>query len=254
MKTIAVICLKGGVGKTTLTVNLGAALSFFRKKVLLVDLDPQQDLTHILGFDTTRVKGVEHLLAGEMELPALVRPFKQDMDVIPAGKELKDLEILLARHYKKHAKFGQLLQKAFCGLDQTYDYLLIDCPPSAGLLNINALSFVTNAFIPLQCNYLGLTGAKKTISFVYRMRALYNQQLKIAAIIPTLYQEGKVAEFVAERLKRTFNGKMSETRIRTNHFLAEAPVFGKSIFEYKPLSGAAEDFVRLANEMIIRLG
>ncbi len=254
MKTIAVLNLKGGVGKTTISVNLSAALAELGNKVLLVDVDPQNDLTQFLGLDPARVKGVGYLLTADLPFRSVVRRYKNKFDFLPAGKKLKELELSLSRFYRKDRGFSLLLKNAFQRSKLDYDFIIFDCPPYVGLLNYNVLTYVENVILPTQCQYLSFEGSRRTVFFVHKIKALYNRHLKIAAVVPTMYDaRNKVSRYAIDRLRKTFDGKLTRTIIRVNVSLAEAPAFGKTIFEYKPKSRGAKDFWDLAHEMLVKI-
>ena len=253
METIALFNLKGGVGKTTLTANLGAAFSSFGKKVLLIDIDPQQNLTQNLGVNPMRVDGIEDFLAGKRSFEEVVKSYRGKFDFITAGKGLRDLEISLAANYHKDAKTGDFFRRAFAKVPLDYDYLIIDCPPSVNLLTTNALSFVKRVFVPVQCQHFALHGSKKTVSFVYKIKAFYNPGLSISAIIPVMYdRRNKLSDSIIKRLENMFRDKLTKTKISVNVALAESPGFGKTIFDYKPNSRGAKDIRNLAVEIMER--
>lgn len=253
MEKIALFNLKGGVGKTTLTVNLGAALSSFGKKVLLIDLDPQQNLTQNLGINPMRTEGIEDFLSGKLTFDEVVKTYRGKFDFIPAGKSLKTLEINLSAEYVSDQKSGNAFRRRFSRLNLDYDYLMIDCPPSTGLLTTNALAFVRKVYVPVQCHQFALHGSKKTVSFVYRVKAFHNPELVISAVIPVMYdRRNKLSDSIISRLETSFREKLTETKIGVNIALAEAPGFGKTIFDYKPNSRGARDIRNLALELLER--
>ena len=253
METIALFNLKGGVGKTTLTVNLGAALSSFGKKVMLIDLDPQQNLTQNLGINPMRAVGIEDFLEGKRRFEEVVKTYRGKFDFIPAGKSLKELDITLSAAYKSEQKAGNVFQRYFSRVKLDYDYILIDCPPSTGLLTMNALSFVKKVLVPVQCHQFALHGSKKTVSFVYKIKAFYNPELTIGGVIPVMYdRRNKLSDSIIQRLESSFRDKLMKTKIGVNIALAEAPGFGKTIFDYKPTSRGARDIKKLAVELMER--
>lgn len=257
MHAFAVVSLKGGVGKTTLVINLGAALSASGRKVLLVDLDPQHDLTQSLGIDAFRFKGVEFLLEKDLKFEEVLHVYNQNLHVLPAGKKLKKLELSLSNMFVKgkDSYFCSLLRNALEKDKERYDYILIDCPPAGGFLTMNALTFADNVLIPVQCHYLGFESIKRTFSLISKVRCFNNPRLKAAAVIPVMHDaRNKISGVIIERLKSTFNGTLSSSIIRINVALAEAPAFGKTIFDYKPDSRGAEDFRQLAAEIMTRHG
>ena len=241
LRTVALFNLKGGVGKTTLTVNLGAAFSKLGKKVLLIDIDPQQNLTQNLGINPMRVEGIDDLLIGKRTFEEVKKSYRGEFDFIPAGKGLREFEIQLAASYFKTNTTGNVFRKIF------------DNPPSVNLMTTNALAFVKHVYVPVQCQPFALQGSKKTVSFVYRIKALYNPMLSISAIIPVMYdQRNNLSDTIIERLKSMFREKLTNTKIGINVSLAESTGYGKTIFDYKPNSRGAKDILNLAVEILER--
>ena len=253
LRTVALFNLKGGVGKTTLTVNLGAAFSKLGKKILLIDIDPQQNLTQNLGINPMRVEGIDDLLIGKRTFEEVKKSYRGEFDFIPAGKGLREFEIQLAASYFKTNTTGNVFRKIFDKLQLEYDFIIIDCPPSVNLMTTNALAFVKHVYVPVQCQPFALQGSKKTVSFVYRIKALYNPMLSISAIIPVMYdQRNNLSDTIIERLKSMFREKLTNTKIGINVSLAESTGYGKTIFDYKPNSRGAKDILNLAVEILER--
>jgi chromosome partitioning protein len=250
MKKIAVLSLKGGVGKTTLSTNLGAALCNKGHRVLLIDMDPQNSLTETLGQEPATIKGIEFLLTGDLRFYEVLKCYDQKIDFLPSGKRLKDLEIWIATHHEKDPRFTSLLTEALENFQNRYDYIIIDCPPHAGLLNYNALSYANHLVIPVQCQHMGVEGARRTIYFFHKIKSRYNPDLKISALVPVMHDgRNKVSGMVVDELSKSFDGLLTKTMIRVNVSLAEAPAFQKTIFDYKPSSRGAKDFSALADEI-----
>lgn len=255
MISYAVLSLKGGVGKTTIALNLGAALSALDRRVLLVDLDTQHDLTFSLGVNAIQIKGIEFLLENDLRFEDILIKRSENLHLLPAGKKLKDLELSLSNMIgKRHdSYFSYLLKNALEPYSQNYDYLFIDCPPALGSLTINALSWVQHVVLPVQCQHLGFEATKKTVSYISKMRKFNNPEVRASVVVATMYDvRNKLSEQIIERLVRVFNGRLMRSVIRTNVSLAEAPGFGKTIFEYKPDSHGANDFQNLAYELITK--
>ncbi len=249
-RTIAVFNLKGGVGKTTLAVNLGAALHMLGKRVLLVDLDPQHDLTMYLGVNPAHLKGVEYFITRDLKFPEVVRSYNHKFDFLPSGKKLRDLEDLMSALYVNYKKMNYLIRDSFLPIEHRYDYIIFDCPPAGGQLTINALSYVQDVFLPVQCQFLALRGSKKALFLVYRVKTLFNPMLCLGAVIPVMYDpRNRLSSVIVEKLREAYGDYLTETKIRINVSLAEAPGFGKTIFDYKPFSRGARDFKRLAKEV-----
>ena len=253
MKTIAFVNQKGGVGKTTSVINCGAALAKAGKKILLVDLDPQGHLTMGLGQPAHLLEQtIYELLKGEATLEdCLIKPdhFKNRLALLPAGINLASVENELAtvpgREY--------LLQEALEQIADPYDYVLLDCPPSLGLLTINAFVAATDIYIPLQCEFLAMHGMNKLLEVAEVVKKRLNPGLEISGIICTMYDGRKVLnKEVVAKIKEHFGEKLFKTLIRDNISLAEAPGYGEDIFHYKPNSVGAWDYKRLAEEIINR--
>ena len=255
MITLAVVCLKGGVGKTTLSANLGAALNLKGKRVLLIDMDPQNDLTRCLGIDAFRIKGVEHLLEKQLPFEKVVHEYKPNFHLLPGSKKLKSVEMSLSNMFVKaqDSYFCYLLKNVIEPYQDQYDYTIIDCPPTAGFLTINALAFANDVVMPVQCQYLGFEAIKRTLTLISMIRKFSNRDIKASAVVPVMYDaRSNLSKSVRERLSQQFNGALTETTIRVNASLAEAPASGLTIFDYKPRSRGAVDYFRLAEEVIKR--
>lgn len=254
MQVISTLSLKGGVGKTTLTLNLGAALKLLGQKVLIVDLDPNNDLTMNLGYDSSQLKGVEYFLTGDMKFQDIKIPIENNFDLLPAGKRLKDLEISLSRLYTKNPEFSLLLKQSIENLSVKYDIIMVDCPAHSGLLNYNALSLSSWVIIPIQCQPMGLRGSKRAVFFTYRIQTKFNPHLKILGIVPTMYDgRSKLSAKIHQSLKHAYGELTTDSIIRVNVSLAEAAAEGKTIFQYKPHSRGSSDFKSLGREIYIRL-
>ncbi len=252
---------KGGVGKTTSVVNIGSGLTILAKKVLIVDLDPQGHLTRSLGIESNGFnKTIYDVLKGEISpreaivgkklgarLSVNGRESGLSLTVIPSRLDLADSAVGLSR--LPGAEY--LLKKVLDEVRHDYDYVLIDCPPSLGLLTTNALTAANKVFIPVQTEYLALESLddlKRKIEWVI---SRFNPDLEIGGFIATRFDGRKVLNrTVVERLKERFGSLFLETMIRENIVLAEAPSFGKDIFTYRPRSYGAKDYLDLCLEII----
>ncbi len=245
-KIISLLNHKGGVGKTTSAINIGAGLVELGKKVLLVDLDPQANLTLSLGIPRQRVTIYESL-RGESELVPYTA--KQNLDVITSTLDLSGAEMELINEAGREF----LLKELFATLQEEYDYIIIDCPPSLGLLTLNALTCSHYVFIPLQTEFLALQGLAKIKQVIDKVRFRLNKGLEIGGVIATMYDARKVLNRdVVATIKKYFGEKVFETLIRDNVALAEAPAQRKDIFEYSPSSSGAEDYLKLSKEILAR--
>ena len=243
---IAISNHKGGVGKTTSTLNLGAALQRMGKKVLLIDLDPQANLTQSLGL-MDHTPTVYEALRGETELePVTVLP---GLDVVTSTLDLSGAEVELSSEPGREYILKELLEP----FRSRYSYVLIDSPPSLGLLTINAFTAAEEVYIPLQAHYLALQGMSKLQEIVERVGKRLNKGLRIGGVFVTQYDQRKVLNRnVAEAIREHFPGVVFRTAIRDNIALAEAPTQALDVFRYAPRSTGAEDYAALAKEIIKR--
>ncbi len=249
MRKIAISNNKGGVGKTTSAVNIGAGLLKFEKKVLLIDIDPQSHLTYSLGIKAHEIKSdVYDLMTGSAGLSnVIVR--RNGLDLIPSSP---DMEGDKKKNIMDTPGNEFLLKNALSDLSG-YDYVIIDCPPALGILTMNALTSVSEVFIPLQTEFLALQGMSELLKKVRVIKEKYNESLDITGIFATMYNERKkLNREVLENVKRYFPDKVFKTCIRENIAIAEAPSFGKSIFDYDKESNGAKDYLELCKEIVER--
>lgn len=258
MRSIAIINQKGGVGKTTTAVNLSAALAAAGQRVLLIDLDPQAHATLHLGLAPARDAGsVYDVLIGEAELADVWQPAEENLVVVGSHIDLAAAEIELAGVVGREL----ILRDKLAKLADGFDYLLIDCPPSLGVLTINALAAVEEILLPLQPHFLALHGLSKLLETIDLVARRLNGKLRLTGIVYCMYESGTrlaaevihdVDEFfhsVEESNSAWADARAFATRIRRNIRLAEAPSFGQSIFGYAADSHGAEDYRRLAAEL-----
>ncbi len=246
-RIIALVNQKGGVGKTTSTINLGAGLVRQKKSVLLIDLDPQANLTYSLGIEAHNIdKTIYEILKGEiLAITAIIS--KNGLDIIPASINLSGAEIELSGTAGREL----LLKEAIESLLNKYDYILLDCPPSLSLLTLNGLTTATEVFIPLQSEFLALQGMSKLLETIEIIKKRLNSKLKITGIIGTLYDSRKkLNNEVIDKIKEHFPKKLFKTLIRDNISLAEAPSYEQDIFTYKKNSNGAIDYLALSKEVI----
>ncbi|RMF30318.1 MAG: ParA family protein [Bacteroidetes bacterium] len=243
---ISLLNHKGGVGKTTSAINIGAGLVELGKKVLLIDLDPQANLTVALGVPRQR-NTIYEAIRGESELhPYTVKP---NMDVVMSTLDLSGAEMELINEAGREF----ILRELFEPVREDYDYIIIDCPPSLGLLTLNALTSSDYVYIPLQTEFLALQGLAKIKQVIDKVKFRLNKKLEIGGVIATMYDSRKVLNRdVVETIKKYFGDKVFDTLIRDNVALAEAPAQRKDIFDYSPNSAGAEDYLSLCREILQR--
>jgi chromosome partitioning protein len=243
---ISLLNHKGGVGKTTSAINIGAALVKQGKEVLLVDLDPQANLTVSLGIPRQKVTIYENM-RGEAE----IQPYavKEGLDVVSSSLDLSGAEMELINEAGRE----YILQELFVPLQEEYDYIIIDCPPSLGLLTLNALTSSNYVVVPMQTEFLALQGLAKIKQITDKVRFRLNKKLQIGGVIATMYDNRKVLNRdILQTIKKFFGDKVFDSMIRENVALAEAPSQHKDIFEYSGNSNGAEDYLNLAKEMVAR--
>lgn len=259
MRKIAVINQKGGVGKTTTAVNLAAGLAQCGQKVCLLDLDPQAHATLHLGLTLgENESGVYDLLCGDAQLEHVRRWIGPDLALVPASLDLAAAEMELAGEVGR-----EVILKDKIELDRAdFDFLVLDCPPSLGVLTLNALTAVDEVFLPLQPHFLALHGLSKLLRTIELVAKRLNPQLRLEGIVLCMYESGtrlaaEVSRDVEEFLKISAaqspvwaHAKFFNTKIRRNIRLAEAPSFGQSIFAYAPNSHGSEDYLSLAYEVL----
>ncbi|MEZ8052525.1 ParA family protein [Vibrio sp. 10N.222.54.F12] len=250
-KIVAIANQKGGVGKTTTCINLAASMAATKRKILVVDLDPQGNATMASGVDKYQVEATAYdLLVEDTPFDEVVcRSTSGNYDLIAANGDVTAAEIKLMEVFAREVR----LKNALSSIRNNYDFIFIDCPPSLNLLTINAMAAADSVLVPMQCEYFALEGLTALMDTISKLAAVVNENLKIEGLLRTMYDpRNRLSNEVSDQLKKHFGSKVYRTVIPRNVRLAEAPSHGKPAMYYDKYSAGAKAYLALAGEMLRR--
>ncbi len=248
-KIISIANQKGGVGKTTTSVNLSAALGVLEKKVLLIDADPQGNASSGLGFELNNGhKGLYDILSGFEPIKKVIKESSSpNLDLVASNIDLVGIEIELINESKREYR----LKSALDSISKNYDFIIIDCAPSLGLITINALTACNSVIVPIQCEYFALEGLGKLLNTIKSIQKIHNEELDIEGLLLTMFDTRlRLSNQVVDEVIKHFGEMVFKTIIKRNIKLGEAPGFGKDIISYDATSRGTKNYLSLANEII----
>jgi len=250
MKTIAILNHKGGTGKTTSALNIGAGLARLQKKTLLVDIDPQSNLTEGLGIRDVETSIYESISDVKYKTPLPIQEISEYLHIVPSSLDLLGAELELVSRPNRERIFATLLEP----LKKIYDYIIIDCPPALGMLTMNALVPCDTVLVPLEADFYSYRGIDRLVTIIETVQLHFNPSLGIGGVFITKCNPQRLlTKSIRESVKKHFNDTLFDTFIRINVELAEAPVSGKDIFNYAPASNGAKDYSNLVDELLTKI-
>ena len=249
MKILSIVNQKGGVGKTTTSINLSACLHKMKRRVLLIDLDPQSNATRGSGINPASIDvSVNDVLLDRADIGSVIINSQSDgYDILPSTPSLTESEVSLLNNDDREF----LLRNKLSSIKNSYDYILMDCPPSLNILTVNSLVSATGVLIPVQCEFYALQGLSELVNTINQIQSKSNNDLKIEGILRTMFDSrNNLSSDVSDQLKQYFPNELYKTKIPRNIRVAEAPSFGQSILEYDGLSKGSLSYLSLAGEII----
>ena len=248
-KIISIANQKGGVGKTTTSINVSSLLAAAEKKTLLIDIDPQANSSSGIGVNNHNPSVYEVLIGAKNISEVIINTYMPFMDLLPSNINLVGAEIEMVDFPNREA----LLKNALAEAEQNYDFIIIDCPPSLGLLTLNALTSSNSVLIPVQCEYFALEGLGQLLNTINIVKQHFNKNLSIEGVLLTMYDSRlRLSQQVADEVKKYFGDKVFNTIIHRNVRISEAPSYGKPIILYDAISTGSKNYMALASELLER--
>jgi chromosome partitioning protein len=247
-KIIAIANQKGGVGKTTTAINVSAYLGHYGYKTILIDMDPQSNSTSGLGYNQSsiNISAYSLLIYNEDPNKALIETPYENLKLIPSSKQLSGAEVELVTVFKREYRLKEAIQK----IEDNYDFIIIDCPPSLGLLTINSLAASKDIIIPIQCGYFALEGVAQLLNIIDMVRRSLNVKLEVEGVVMTMYSRSKLADGIISEIKNHFGNKLYNSIIPKNVRLDEGASHGKPIIKFEPSARGAKAYDELTKEII----